>query len=214
MAKKKQKKFYVVWKGRQTGVFEKWDDCKAQVDGFAGAEYKSFSSRVLAEAAFAESYEDYKGKDFSKVETLSEEERRRIGAPILRSYAVDAACSGVPGPVEYRCVDTQTGAEIFRRGPFPDGTNNIGEFLAIVHALAVCQQKKSKRPIYSDSKIAINWVRNKACRTKQMSTAKNEELFALIIRAEAWLAENEYANPIYKWETKAWGEIPADFGRK
>ena len=214
MTKKKQKKFYVVWKGRETGIFDNWNDCKAQVDGFAGAEYKSFLSKSLAQAAFAEDYTDYKGKDFSKVQALSAAELQRIGAPVLRSYAVDAACSGVPGPVEYRGVDTQTGVEVFRRGPFPDGTNNIGEFLAIVHALALCQQKKSKRPIYSDSKIAINWVKSKACRTKQQPTNRNQDLFALIIRAETWLAENACANPIYKWETKAWGEIPADFGRK
>ena len=142
MAKKKQKKFYVVWKGRATGIFDNWDDCKTQVAGFAGAEYKSFPTKALAIEAFGDSYEDYKGKDYSKVEALSEEERRRIGAPILRSYAVDAACSGSPGPLEYRCVDTQTSQEIFRRGPFTDGTNNIGEFLAIVHALAWCQQKR------------------------------------------------------------------------
>ena len=39
----KGKKVYAVKKGRMTGLFMSWDDCKAQVDGFAGAEYKSFA---------------------------------------------------------------------------------------------------------------------------------------------------------------------------
>lgn len=37
------KKVYAVRKGRTTGIFTSWDDCKAQVDGFPGAEYKSFA---------------------------------------------------------------------------------------------------------------------------------------------------------------------------
>ena len=33
-------------------------------------------------------------------------------------------------------------------------------------------------------------------------------------RATKWLKENNYSATIKKWETKKWGEIPADFGRK
>ena len=92
--------------------------------------------------------------------------------------------------------------------------NNIGEFLALVHGLALLKKKKSSRIIYSDSKIAINWVKRKQCNTKLKRTKKNEALFELIDRALLWLKENEYRTIIVKWETKAWGEIPADFGRK
>ncbi|MFT7482924.1 MAG: ribonuclease HI, partial [Oceanospirillaceae bacterium] len=31
MSKKKKKKFYVVWEGKQTGIFGDWDTCKKQV---------------------------------------------------------------------------------------------------------------------------------------------------------------------------------------
>lgn len=94
------------------------------------------------------------------------------------------------------------------------GTNNIGEFLAIVHGLALLKQKGFDMPIYSDSVNAINWIKQKKCKTKLPRDAKTEELFRLIERAEKWLCENTYTTRILKWETKQWGEIPADFGRK
>lgn len=129
------------------------------------------------------------------------------------AWAVDAACSGNPGPMEYRCIDLQTGQQVFHYGPI-HGTNNIGEFLAIVHGLALLKQKGSNIPIYSDSKIAQKWVRDGKCRTTLAPTSRNAELLGLVARAEKWLATNTYTNPIIKWETKQWGEIPADFGRK
>ncbi|HZH70035.1 MAG TPA: RNase H family protein, partial [Flavobacteriaceae bacterium] len=127
---------------------------------------------------------------------------------------VDAASSGNPGIMEYRGVDTQTGQELFHQGPFEQGTNNVGEFLALVHGLAYLKKINSDRLIYSDSRIAMGWVKAKTCRTKLKQTYKNRKIFELIIRAEHWLKSNTYTTKIVKWETKAWGEIPADFGRK
>ncbi len=207
----KKQKYYVVWKGRQPGIYANWEQCSAQVTGYTGAEYKAFDSRAAAGEAYQGAYEDYKGQHVS---SLSEEQLRAIGKPILDSYAVDAACAGNPGPLEYRCVHTQTGKQVFRQGPFEHGTNNIGEFLAIVHALALFKQKNISQPIYSDSENAISWVQEKKCKTKLKPDDQNAPLFELVERAEQWLANNEYANPILKWETEAWGEIPADFGRK
>ena len=207
----KKQKFYVVWKGREMGIFDSWADCSAQVSGYPGAEYKSFESREAAAQAFRNRYEDYKGKTVS---SLTPERRREIGEPALDSYAVDAACSGYPGPVEYRGVYTKTKKELFRQGPYPHGSNNIGEFLALVHALDMLKQKSMTLPVYSDSAVAISWVKGKRCNTNVPRVAANAELFKLIERAEDWLAKNDYPNPILKWETEAWGEIPADFGRK
>lgn len=207
----KKQKHYAVWKGRRTGVFSTWDECAAQVNGFPGAEYKAFETREEAEEALRGQYEEYKGKPAT---TLSQERLLEIGPPILESYAVDAACSGPPGPVEYRCVHTRTREVIFQQGPYANGTNNVGEFLALVHALALCRRNGLTLPIYSDSENAILWVRQKRCNTRLMRDGSNEELFALIERAEQWLRESEYANPVLKWETEAWGEIPADYGRK
>jgi len=205
------KKYYVVWKGRQSGVFSTWQECSAQVSGYPDAEYKSFPSLHAAEAALRGSYEDYKGQHISP---LTAAELQRIGKPIAASYCVDAACSGSPGPVEYRCVHTSTHRVLFRQGPFADGSNNVGEFLAIVHALGLLQQKDIHLPIYSDSETALGWVRAKKCNTKLRPTAQNASLFDLIQRAETWLVTHSYDNPLLKWETGAWGEIPADYGRK
>lgn len=208
-----KKKFYVVWKGKHPGIFETWADCKAQIEGFKGAQYKSFPTFAEAKKAYNGNYSDYKGTSKGKSE-LSPQELLKIGNPNYNSIAVDAASSGNPGKMEYRGVDTKTKKVLFHQGPFEQGTSNVGEFLALVHGLAFLKQKKSDRILYSDSRIAIGWVRKGKCDTKLDKTAKNAQLFELIQRAEDWLKKNRYTTPIVKWETKAWGEIPADFGRK
>ncbi len=208
------KKYYVIWEGKQRGVFTSWNVCKKHIDGYPNAKYKSFADKELAEKAFKATYEDYKGLN-TKKKQLSNVEKAAYGKPLLNSIAVDAACSGNPGLMEYRGVATSTTTQLFIQGPYKQGTNNIGEFLALVHGLAWLQQKKQpEMPIYSDSKIAISWVHQKKCKTKLPLNPETEALFNLIKRAESWLKNNSYKNPILKWETKAWGEIPADFGRK
>lgn len=131
-----------------------------------------------------------------------------------QAWAVDAACSGNPGPMEYRAIDLSTGVQIFHYGPV-HGTNNIGEFLAIVHALALMERQGiTNKVIYSDSYNAILWVQKKKCKTKLERTSKTEKLYQIIARAEQWLQTHEIKTRIVKWETSRWGEIPADFGRK
>ncbi len=210
---KKKKKYYTVWKGHRTGVFEKWDDCKAQIKDFQGAQYKSFETFDAAKAAIKGNYKDYITKGKFKSE-LSEAQLKKIGQPNYNSISVDAASSGNPGVMEYRGVDTKTKKQLFIQGPFPEGTNNIGEFLAIVHGLALLKKNESDRIIYTDSKTAMSWVKKKTCNTKLERNPKNEKLFELVERAISWLKTNSYTTTIVKWETKAWGEIPADFGRK
>lgn len=209
----KKGKFYTVWKGNRPGVYSKWAECKAAITGYKGAEYKSFLTFADAKKAYDKSYGDYKGKKTTKT-ILSKEALLKIGQPNLYSIAVDAASSGNPGIMEYRGVDTKTAKELFRQGPFKQGTNNIGEFLAIVHGLAFLKKQNSDRIIYTDSKTAMSWVRKKNCNTKLEKNPKNEIVFELISRAVTWLKTNSYDTTIVKWETKAWGEIPADFGRK
>ena len=209
----KKEKFYVVWKGKRPGVYTTWNDCKAAITGYKGAQYKSFASFDVAKKAYNSSYEEYKGKKNS-TSSLTPEQLLKIGKPNYHSIAVDAASSGNPGIMEYQGVDTKTGKKLFKQGPFKQGTNNIGEFLAIVHGLAFLKQHKSDRIIYTDSRTAMSWVRKKTCNTKLAETPENKELFDLVRRALDWLKKNPYDTPIVKWETKAWGEIPADFGRK
>jgi ribonuclease HI len=210
---KKKKKYYAVWKGHHHGIFESWDDCKAQIKGFEGAQYKSFETFESAKQALKGNYKDYITKGLFKSE-LPETQLKKIGQPNYNSISVDAAVSGNPGKMEYRGVDTKTKKELFKQGPFEEGTNNIGEFLAIVHGLAFLKQNNSDRIIYTDSKTAMNWVKKKHCNTKLEQNDKNSDLFNLVKRAENWLKTNTYKTVVVKWETKAWGEIPADFGRK
>ncbi len=211
----KAPKFYVVWKGRKPGIYATWDECRAQVDGFADAKYKAFASRPQAEAAYGDSHAAHVAERRPPEAPAGGAGRARPhGDFIADSYCVDAACSGNPGILEYRCVHAGSRALVFRRGPFKHGTNNIGEFLAIAEALMWLQQKRGDAPVYSDSEIAIGWVRARACRTKLAETHGNAGLFQLIERAEAWLRENRYENKLLKWETEKWGENPADFGRK
>jgi ribonuclease HI len=202
-------KFYVVWKGRRTGIFSSWDACAAQVQGFTGAQYKSFTSRRAAEQALQGKYSAQVGKPVSSGDWLFAPK-----PPINDSVAVDAACSGSPGRLEFRGVDLRSGKVFFREGPFANGTNNVGEFLAIVHAMMLLEKTKSDLPIYSDSDTAIGWVKRKHCNTKLVANRTNAHLFDLIDRAEDWLDEHKITNPVLKWDTRAWGEIPADFNRK
>ena len=203
-----KRKYYVVWKGRKPGVYTTWGECEAQVKGYAGAEYKSFANREIAEAAFRNDYEDYKGKPGSTQQWLFSPTK-----PVLPSICVDAACSGSPGPLEYQGVLTESGEQIFRAGPFSDGTNNVGEFLAIVLAMDWLITKKLDLPIYSDSANAIAWVKAGKCNTKLSRMPSNKLLFDFIVRAEEALKSYPVFK-VLKWDTKAWGEIPADFGRK
>ena len=208
------KKYYVIWKGKETGVFSSWDKVKKLVQGYEGAKYKSFVSKEEATKAIKKKYSDYQGSN-SKKTALSDADKVRFGVPIKNSLTVDAACSGNPGKMEYRGVLHHNNQEVFKMGPFKNGTNNIGEFLALVHGISLLKKKGlHSLPIYSDSKIAMSWVKKKTCRTNITFDTSNKDLLTLIQRAEKWLKENSFRNPILKWETKAWGEIPADFGRK
>ncbi len=212
-----QKKWYVVWVGRETGVFDSWQECKQQIDAYPGAKYKGYPSQQQALLAYEEGYDAYKrnrdsgifpsssGIEFSQAVTGKDF--------IANSYSVDAACSGNPGAMEYRGVYTHSHTELFRVGPMM-GTNNIGEFLAIVHILALQKKERTALPVYSDSLTAISWVRGGKCRTKLLLNEETKRVHELIRRAEKWLAENPITVPIIKWNTNEWGEIPADFGRK
>lgn len=207
-----KKKFYVVWEGKKKGIYTSWNTCKKQIEGFVGAKYKSFELKKNAEKAFKGNYIDYIGKKDKEI-TISKEELLRIGKPILNTISVDGACNN-RGDSEYQGVYTDTKTELFKQGPFKGGSNNLMEFLALVHGLAYCKQHKLDLSIYSDSRTAMSWVKRKTIKTTIKRTTTNKKIFELVDRAIIWLRNNNYQNKILKWETKAWGEIPADFGRK
>jgi len=208
----KKTKYYVVWEGREKGVFTDWDVVKKFVIGYDKARYKGFDSQEEANAAFEAGAPKITPKQHTESNTVAV--ATPSASPLVRAIAVDAACSGNPGKMEYRGVSLWDGKEIFHM-KFEIGTNNIGEFLAIVHALGLLKQHNAPDiTIYSDSQIAQGWVKAGQCRTKLELTPRTAELMSLVKRAETWLKNNKIENPIVKWPTEAWGEIPADFGRK
>ena len=200
-----KQKYYVVWKGNNPGVYKSWEKCREEIKNIKGALFKSFGDIEEAHKAYEMGYDEYK-KNSLKNHVLD--------SPELNSISVDAASSGNPGIMEYQGVDTKTKEVLFKMGPFNNATNNIGEFLALVHGIAILEKDLKKKIIYSDSITAMSWVRKKRCQTKLTRSKENEEVFILVDRAIVWLKENKYSAIIKKWETKNWGEIPADFGRK
>ena len=210
-----KQKFYVVWKGKNTGIFDNWAACKIQIHGYEGAQYKSFATKIEAEEAYAASPQQYIYQRNSKIIPSNGEKSKKSSGYILESLAVDAACND-KGLMEYQGVWVQTRTLAFKQGPFKQGSNNIGEFLAIVHALSFLQKQNVGLgvfyPIYTDSVTALSWLRKKKHNSKIETI--HPILQDLLTRAENWLEKNSYQNAVLKWKTELWGEIPADFGRK
>lgn len=207
-----KQKFYVVWKGRVPGIYTTWAECQEQVNHFVDAKYKSYESKVEAEKAYTSGWKSnvYASKSKNnKTSTIETSENIDYN-----TISVDVGTSGNPGPVEYKGVDTRSGEIIFSVGPIAKGTNNLGEFLAIVHALAYIKRENLSKNIYSDSVNAINWVKKKAVASTLVRDETTHEIWTLVDRAVAWLKTNSYETKIMKWETKKWGEIKADYGRK
>ena len=204
------KKKYVVWEGRNPGIYDTWDECKAQVNGYTDARFKGFPSQAAEERAFEEGPGKYWGskKATSSTRTEYPEEVQK------NSIAVDVGCRGPHGPMEYRGIDLKSNKMIFEYGPYKVGTSNIGEFLAIVEALKYLTSTGENKIIYSDSKVAMGWVRKKICNTTLEDNDKTMEIHAMIDSGLNWLKNNKYSIKIVKWNTAKWGEIPADYGRK
>ena len=211
----KNYKWYVVWEGTIPGICDSWEECKARVENYPNAKYKSYKTQEEAIRAFRGNPADEMGILRAIANAPAKHVNyEAIPEIILDSIAVDAACSGNPGIMEYQGVDVKTGARLFHQGPFPKASNNIGEFLALVHGLAMLKKMGSPLAIYSDSVTAMAWARDRKCKSKIELCPENAYLFSLVDRAEKWLRENTYTTRIIKWKTEEWGEIPADFGRK
>lgn len=214
------KKYYVVWKGRMPGVYDDLNDALDQVDDYPGALFKGYDSAEEAALAFRSRCAADDRKDVGQL--LSNTRLPRNGQPDymqipeidLTGWAVDAACSGNPGKMEYRGVDLMSGEQLFHVGPFEQSTNNIGEFLAIVHAMSLMHARGENHTIYSDSKTGMAWVRDRKVKTQLKRTPKTERSFQLMERALSWLNTHSFRPRVVKWDTDHWGEIPADFGRK
>ncbi len=219
-----KKNFYVVLKGHEIGIFKTWSECLTAVNGYSGALYKGFGTEedILNDIQFKEIYNLLGNKKTtSKSETIKNNDKSAVKEYIEDSIAVDGACSGNPGLGEYQCVSVETEEVIFHHSEFENTTNNIMEFLALVEVLkyTLKLQKKDRKIIYTDSITAMAWVRNRKAKSTLEKLRGNEDSFLAIQRDEKWLKDNDddlklVESLITKWDTKKWGEIPADFGRK
>lgn len=189
--------FYVVWEGRAPGIYRSWKECESQVKGFRGARFKSFQDEDLALASYGA------GRALDAIDAYASP------GPIPMSYAVGASAPDLVGDFEYRGVVTSAGREIFRIGPLPAGTREIGDFLAVCHALALCARRGLEVPVYTDSQMALTWIRRRRCGAELARTAANQTM-DLVERAERWLSANHWRSPVLQWN-KAWGKTPAIF---
>jgi len=196
-------KYYAVFVGKKTGLYDSWIACKEQVIGFPGAKYKSFPSQRLAEAALG-----IIDKSISMPEDVGK-----------MALAVDAAYSSSTGKGECRAVLIPCGKEMWRTDPWDHTTNNIMEFVALVKGLKWIHRRGLRIPLFTDSATAISWVKGDGiCRTTH-KPPKGSISYSQIESAEKWLKEIRQTFPelldlIKKWDTREYGEIPADFGRK
>ena len=211
-------KYYVVWRGHRPGIYDSWADCEAQVKGFPGARYKAFSSQREAVAAYRDA--DVESLAIFKA-IAAQAAKQRVNYDAIpeicqEAIAVDGACARNPGPMEYRGVHVGSGRELFHFGPCDGGTNNIAEYLALIHVLALLKKNGDTRtPVYTDSKTALSWLRRGRSNTTIVPNERNGRTIDLLRRADAWLAANKpLTTRVLKWNTEEWGEIPADFGRK
>ena len=206
-----KQKWYVVLKGRKPGVYISWDKAKEQIFEFTGAVYKSFEDQKVAEEAWAKKRFPNSESSYSAPKSLTK--GKKLAPPQGDYIVVDASSIGVPGPTEYQGFLMPEKRLLFSKH-IGLATNNLGEFLGIVHALAYLYQNESTLPVYSDSITALSWVAKRKVKSELERNAQTEAAWSLVDRALIWLNTHQFTNRIWKWETQHWGENPADYGRK
>lgn len=165
------KKFYVVWQGRQTGIFTDWETCKKQVDAFNGAKYKSFKTRDEAQAAFTGNASPSSSKTASvalKKKTSKQTVKTYTGAEITAmaldiKIFTDGGCDPNPGKAGSGLAIYRNNvvAELWYGLYNPSGTNNTAELNALHQALLIAETEINKGrsvAIFCDSKYSIQCV--------------------------------------------------------
>ena len=181
------KKFYVVWQGRETGIFTDWASCKKQVDQFAGAKFKSFPNRQEAEAAF-------NGNSPSASRTVSKTSapKKKSSSNTVKTYTAneisalaidtkiftDGACSPNPGKAG-------SGIAVYRDNLInelwyglynPAGTNNTAELNGLNQALILAKDELAQDQsvaIFCDSKYSIQCITQWAVNWEKKGWKKN-----------------------------------------
>jgi len=119
------------------------------------------------------------------------------------------------GPSEYRCIDIKT-KEIIFSTKIGFASNNMAEFLALMQALILSDSLKVSTTIFIDSWIAIAWFKNKRCYSRITLDDRTRDVYELIAECIDWLKKNKHRklNTVILWQTRQWGQIPADYNRK
>ena len=163
------KKFYVVWVGRETGIFTDWAHTKTQVDQFPAAKYKSFKTQAEAEAAFAAGWgAPKKSKTSSSKPSVTSSPDKNFDVTIYCDGGCDPnpgkAASGVAVYHENKLTELWYG--LFN----PQGTNNTAELNALFQSLLIAKESIDKNKtvgILCDSQYSINCITNWAYGWKQ-----------------------------------------------
>jgi ribonuclease HI len=215
MSSKKQK-WYTVWKGREVGVFSSREACKNAIHGFAWAQYKSYPSKLEAEAALQRLYTgEVTKKNSSSHANASLLQLVESNIIDNKSICVDAACSSNPWVLERRGVDTMSWSVLFHSDIHQLGTTNVGEWLALIDGMQwLVTNRKTSWTLYSDSRIALWRVSQSTIRTQLPRNMKTEALWRLVDNQLEWLQKNTTRFVLKKRKTSERWEIPADFGRK
>lgn len=209
-------KFYVVWKGRDTGIFTSWSEVNELIKGFSGAEYKSYADQETAELEFSLGSPKGRSNDENHTTTkLKEEPSDDHKAPDHECLTVDGSYLGGKKIMQYRCVWNQSKEEVFSTKPIEGGNQNIAEFLALVGAMKYrVSTKQYDLHIYSDSQTALSWVRNCKIKSSYDLSQLDEVVQERIYGALKFIAKSGVRKNLYKWDSALWGDIPADYGRK
>ncbi len=166
------KKFYVVWAGREPGIYTDWPSAQKQVIKFAGAKYKSFTSKAEAEAAYASGATNPGNKSAAKTTSSRTASRTNQGnnlsAPPIKTDVViycDGGCDPNPGKagsgvaLYHNDRLTQLWYGIYN----PQGTNNSAELNALYFSLQLAQhaiKQGLSAQIMCDSMYSIQCIRD------------------------------------------------------
>ena len=161
------KKFYVVWVGRETGVFTDWSYTKNLVDQFPKAKYKSFKTQAEADAAFAAGWgAPVKNKPSSSKTITKQTELDIVGDSNFDiTIYCDGGCDPNPGKAAsgVAVYDESELTELWYGLFNPNGTNNTAELNALFQSLLIAKDAADKSKsvqILCDSQYSINSVTN------------------------------------------------------
>ncbi len=162
------KKYYVIWIGRQPGIYTTWSEAERQVKGFPNAKYKSFPSQETATQAYAGG--STKATTVVRKPSTSSQKKGTVktasSANIFDADVVifcDGACDPNPGK-------SGTGIAVYHDKELqqlwyglynPAGTNNTAELLGLFHSLLIAKEevlKDKSVTIHCDSKYSIDCV--------------------------------------------------------